>query len=74
MTDADFDTTIRPLFSPFDRDAMLFAFDLWRYEDVKANAALILQRVEAGEMPCDQAWPEAKIHAFRAWIAGGLPR
>ena len=74
MSEAGFDQAIRPLFSSFDRDAMLFAFDLWRYDDVKANAALILQRVEAGEMPCDQAWPEAKIDAFRAWIAGGLPR
>ena len=67
-----FAADIRPLFSSYDRDQMLFAFDLWRAEDVTRLAGDILARLEAGEMPCDQAWPEAQITLFRDWIAGGM--
>jgi hypothetical protein len=62
---------IRPLFLPFDRDQMLFAFDLWSHGAVTENAAMILQRLEAGDMPCDRAWPEQQVTLFRAWIAEG---
>jgi len=37
---------------------MDFAFNLWDYEDVKANAEHILKRLEAREMPCDEPWPK----------------
>ena len=36
---------------------MRFAFDLWSYEDVSANATAILEKLSAGTMPCDGAWP-----------------
>ncbi len=52
---------------------MDFAFDLWSYDDVKANAALILERVQDGTMPCDEAWSEDKIELFRTWIAEECP-
>jgi hypothetical protein len=52
---------------------MDFAFDLWAYDDVKANADLILQRVEDGTMPCDESWTEDKVQTFRSWIAEGCP-
>ena len=68
-----FAADIRPLFREDDRASMDFAFDLWSYDDVKANAALILERVEDGTMPCDDAWPEEKIESFRGWIAAGFP-
>ena len=43
---------------------MSFAFDLWSYEDVRARAADILTRLRTGSMPCDGAWPAAKIDVF----------
>lgn len=64
---------VRPLFREEDREAMDFAFDLWDYEDVKSNAALILERIEDGTMPCDGVWDEAKIQRLRDWIAAGYP-
>ncbi len=66
-----FETDIKPLFLPFDRDAMRFAFDLWRHGDVVENADMILQRLESGEMPCDRPWPPENLALFRAWVASG---
>ncbi len=66
-----FETDIKPLFRESDRDAMLYAFDLWSYEDVAGNAADILDRVEDLSMPCDEPWDESRMETFRAWLAGG---
>jgi len=68
-----FDTEIRPLFREFDREEMEWAFDLWDYTDVKANAKQILERLEAGEMPCDARWPADRVALFRAWAESGAP-
>jgi hypothetical protein len=62
---------IKPLFTEFDRNAMLFAFDLWQVEDVQLHAALILARLERGDMPCDAAWSPDRIATFRSWLEGG---
>lgn len=70
---ASFDTDIRPLFREFDRQQMEFAFDLWDYEDVKEHAPDILERLEDGDMPCDDPWPEERIQMFRSWIDEGTP-
>jgi truncated hemoglobin YjbI len=48
---------IKPLFREGDRNSMRFAFDLWDYTEVSAHADAILQRLDAGSMPCDGAWP-----------------
>jgi len=64
-------TSIRPLFRELDRNSMLKAFDLWRYEDVRGHQDAILARLSAGTMPCDGAWPEASVDLLRQWIAGG---
>ena len=64
---------VKPLFREEDRSSMDFAFDLWSYDDVKANADLILERVEDGTMPCDESWDEGKVQVFRSWIAEGCP-
>lgn len=66
-----FETDIRPLFREQDRRSMTFMFDLWSLEDVKANADAILASVSAGEMPCDDAWPEDRVALFKAWVDGG---
>lgn len=68
-----FERDIRPLFRETDREAMSFAFDLWDYDEVKENAEAILERVSAGEMPCDGPWPEERVSAFRSWVDAGMP-
>ena len=59
-----FDKQIKPLFRDRDQQSMKFAFDLWSYDDVKANAQAILERLDAGTMPCDGAWPRERITVF----------
>jgi len=66
-----FDIDIKPLFTEFHRNSMLFAFDLWSYDDVKANAAEILVRLGDGSMPCDEPWDTKKIGILRKWVDAG---
>jgi truncated hemoglobin YjbI/CDGSH-type Zn-finger protein len=67
-----FERHIRPLFRERDRKSMSFALDLWSHADVKQNAEGILRRLADGSMPCDGAWPEEKIDAFRRWTETGM--
>jgi hypothetical protein len=62
---------IKPLFREDDRRSMRFAFDLWNYGDVVANHQPILERLEAGTMPCDGAWPAERVAVFRRWVETG---
>jgi CDGSH-type Zn-finger protein/truncated hemoglobin YjbI len=64
---------IRPLFRPMDRRSMSFAFDLWSHDDVTGHAHEILDRLQAGTMPCDGAWAPEKIEVFRRWLESGTP-
>jgi hypothetical protein len=50
----------------------LFMFDLFVYDDVKANAVDILDVVSAGRMPCDVPWDSSKIAIFKKWMDDGL--
>jgi len=68
-----FEQHIRPLFRPYDRQAMSFAFDLWSYDDVSQHAEAILSQLQAGTMPCAGAWPEEKIDIFSRWAGAGKP-
>ena len=68
-----FEQHVRPLFRERDRTSMRFAFDLWSYEDVRANAEAILERVKAGTMPCDGAWPADWVQVFQRWTESGTP-
>lgn len=63
---------IRPLFREDDRDSMIFAFDLWNYDDVRLHAEDILERLEDGSMPCDGEWPEEQVAQFRRWVEEGM--
>ena len=67
-----YERDVRPLFRQGDRSSMLFMFDLWSYDDVKANAEAIAGATEAGDMPCDGAWPDDRSRLFRRWIEGGF--
>ncbi|MBO0728015.1 MAG: CDGSH iron-sulfur domain-containing protein [Acidimicrobiaceae bacterium] len=69
-----FDSHIKPLFRDRDQRAMSFAFDLWSYDDVSQHADQILERLQAGTMPCDRRWPAPRIEAFQRWVEAGKPR
>lgn len=64
---------IEPLFRERDRAAMRWRFDLGSYQDVRAHAQAILDRLANGSMPCDVPWPEEKVELFRRWVEGGMP-
>jgi hypothetical protein len=70
-----FERDVRPLFRERDRGAMLGVaqFDLWARDDVAEHAQAILQRLENGSMPCDQAWPGDQVAVFRRWVDAGMP-
>jgi len=67
----NFARDIRPLFRDQDVEEMQFAFDLSEYDDVKANAEAILERLSDGSMPCDGAWSDEQIELFRQWMQEG---
>jgi hypothetical protein len=72
VPDPSFAADIAPLWREKDVESMLFAFDLRSYEEVRENAAEILERLEEGSMPCDQEWPEERVAVFRTWIDSGM--
>lgn len=69
-----FDAHVKTLFRARDRRSMLFAFDLWSYDDVVAHSTDVLDRVRSGSMPPDGRWPAEQVEVFRRWIDGGTPR
>ena len=78
MTDADdsaptFEGDIKSLFRERDRASMLDFFDLWSFDDVRANAERILAAVRAGLMPCDMRWSNDKVDLFRRWVDSDTP-
>ena len=62
---------IKPLFRAKDINSMKRFFDLSSYEDVQTYSDAILQRLSAGSMPCDGAWPADQVDLFRRWIEDG---
>ena len=72
-TTPTFEVDIKPLFRESDRDAMIAAFDLWSFADVRANADAILGAVRSGSMPCDRQWPDEQVELVERWIDGGTP-
>jgi hypothetical protein len=69
-----FDSDVKPLIRELDRTSMLRHFDLWSRDDVLANGDAILERLKAGTMPCDGAWPAQQVSSFEQWLEqGGRP-
>jgi hypothetical protein len=68
-----FEQHVKPLFREGDRRSMSFAFDLWSYDDVSANADAILGRLRNGSMPCDGSWPADRVAVFARWVETGKP-
>jgi len=72
---------IRPLFTDRDIQGMSRAFDLADYDQVRAHAAAINDRIRGvggalmppvpprGEGP----WPQTHIDLFGKWVAEGCP-
>jgi hypothetical protein len=69
--DMIFARDIMPLFRDRDVRSMSGRFDLSSYDDVRANAGKIYERLADGSMPCDGHWPAGDIDHLRAWIDGG---
>lgn len=63
---------IRPLFRNEDLQSMSWSFDLGSYDDVRERADDILDRLTAGIMPCDGAWPADRVELFRRWTQTGM--
>jgi hypothetical protein len=74
MQPISFENDVKPMFRSRDRESMKAAFDLWSYDDISAHADKILDRVRAGTMPCDSAWPKEQVDTFQSWIDAGQPR
>jgi hypothetical protein len=74
MPSIGFEEHVKSMFRAKDRQSMEFAFDLWSYDDVAANADAILARVKAGTMPCDGAWSAEQVADFQGWVDAGKPR
>jgi hypothetical protein len=66
-----FAADIQPLFRVKDRQSMMRHFDLGSYDDVSAHADAILERLQAGTMPCDGGWPSEQVALLERWIRGG---
>lgn len=74
-------TDIYPLFTDRDVQGMSWDFDLRSYDDVKANADAIFDRIRGiggAVMPPppprgDGPWPQARIDLFGKWRAEGCP-
>jgi hypothetical protein len=74
-----FQADIRPLFTERDIQGMIKGFNLASYDEVKAHAAAIYDRIRGiggalmppppprGEGP----WPQSNIELFAKWMADG---
>jgi hypothetical protein len=74
-----FQADIRPLFTERDIEGMRKGFNLESYDEVKAHAAAIYDRIRGiggGIMPPppprgEGPWPQPRIELFAKWIADG---
>jgi hypothetical protein len=79
MKVTSFQSDILPLFTERDIQAMSKAFNLASYQDVKANAAIIYDRIRGiggAVMPPpppvgDGPWAQTRIDVFGRWMAEG---
>lgn len=68
-----FAADIRHLFRTRDVESMkrVRSLDLSSYDEVRDQADAILDRLRAGNMPCDGAWPADQVSLFAKWISDG---
>lgn len=67
-----FSKDIMPIFNQF-KGQMMWRFDLTNYNQVKANATIILGRIDGGGMPPPpfDPLPFDQIQLFQQWINEG---
>jgi len=76
-----FQADIRPLFTERDIQGMIKGFNLASYDEVKAHAAAIYDRIRGiggAVMPPPPrgeggSWPQSRIDLFAKWVADGCP-
>ena len=75
MATVSFANDIQPIFTQF-RGQMLWRLDLTSYEQVKANAQLIYNRITSTDDPMPAApfdpLTKEQIASFYAWMNGGM--
>ena len=74
MPPLSFAQDIRPMFREEDIQEMMEEFNLSKYEDVRARAADIYERVSDGSMPCDDTWSAEKVARFKQWMDEGMQK
>ena len=69
-----FAADIRPALLPY-RDQMIWRLDLASYDDVQANAQIILGQIAGQGMPPTPfpPFPDTFVATFQAWAAQGYP-
>jgi hypothetical protein len=74
MTTPTFTTDIRPYFSQY-LGQMRWRFDLTDYDQVKANAAMIYDRIQSKSMPPPPfpPFPDMLSTNFKTWMDNGFP-
>ena len=68
-----FEADIKPLFRDRDQRSMKFVFDLWSYDDVKANADAIVEASAAATCPATGPGRPSRSTLFQAWIDADFP-
>lgn len=75
MATVSFANDIQPIFTQF-RGQMLWRLDLTSYDQVKANAQLIYNRITSTTDPMPAApfdpLTKEQIDTFNAWMNGGM--
>jgi hypothetical protein len=71
-----FELHILPMFRATDREHMIFALDLWDYQQLVDRHDVILARLEADMPPLDSGgpWPQEWVDLFRRWGTTGFKR
>jgi len=78
MTTPSFEQNIMPVLKQYNAQ-MVWRFDLTRYEDVKVNAPIILERIRStddGERmppPPFPAFGSDFVDLFEQWVKAGFP-
>jgi hypothetical protein len=72
MVDPSFAKDIKPPFREKDRSSMRVRSDPWSGQDVRGNAAAILEALRARTIPGDGPWSSDKVDRLGRWIANGM--
>ncbi|MCU5237109.1 hypothetical protein OCA28_25100 [Bacillus cereus] len=71
-----FELHIQPMIRAMDRKHMLFAFDLWDYNQVVQHANDIIARIQVDMPPANFGgpWPDEWVQLFKRWTTTGFKR